>query len=105
MGHRGDVRTACRVIPGASVPQRKHAGVEFRAAGLAHGLAEVGAVEGQALLGQCVDVGRLCILSTIQGKIVEGAVIGDDDQEIGFSGRACSAGKKQHGDDEKAHRG
>ena len=99
VGQAGGFGAAGGVVPGAAVAQRVLAGIEFRPAGLAHRLAEVGLVEGQALAGEAVDIGGLRIGTAVERQVVVGAVIGDDDEEVrrlpGGSGGGAEAGNEK----------
>jgi len=75
--------TGGRVVPAAAVAHRVQAGEEFGAAGLAHGLGQVGAVEGQALAGEAVDVRRADVGAAVERQVGEGGVVAHDDQDVG----------------------
>ena len=88
--HALDGRLAGGVIPRAAVMQRVLAGHQLRTARLAHRLGEPGAVEGESLAGQAIDVRRLRVLASVQRQVVVCAVVGHDDEKVGPLGQGVA---------------
>ena len=72
------------VIPGTAIVQRVLSGHQLGTARLAHRLGEVGAVEGEPLAGQSIDIRGPGVLAAVQWEVVVRAVVGHDDQEVGL---------------------
>ena len=72
------------VVPAGSVGRRIEAGVEFGAAGIAHCDAEICVVECHSFACEAVDGRGADVLATVEGQFVVGAVVGDDDEEVGL---------------------
>ena len=74
------------VVPGTAVVQWVLSGHQLGTARLAHRLGEVGAVEGEPLAGQAIDIRGPGVLAAVQWEVVVRAVVGHDDQEVGLLG-------------------
>ena len=70
------------MIPSAAIPQRILSCHEFGTARLTHRLGEVGAIEGQALRGETIQVGCLRVLSSVGRQVAERAVVCHDNQNV-----------------------
>ena len=72
------------VVPGTAVAHGELPGVKLRAAGLADGHAQIGAIENQALRGERVQVWGARVLAAIQRQIVVGAVVSQNNEKVGM---------------------
>jgi hypothetical protein len=84
------------MVPGAPVAQRIKTGIQFRPTGLAHGGTEVSPVESEPLGRQSVDIGSLGILTSVEGQVVIGTVVGHNEKKVRGSG-----GPNRHGEHEQ----
>src|SRR6056297_1165458 len=80
------------MVPAYPVLSRVHTTIQLSAAGGTHRHGKIRLVEGHTLRGQMIDVWGFNIFSTIQGQIIEGTIIGDDNQYIGLLLLICSIG-------------
>ena len=80
--HSADPGPTTRMIPGAPVAQRVKTGIQFRPARLAHGGGQISPVESHSLRSQSVDMRRLGILPAVEGQVVVGTVIRQNQKKI-----------------------
>jgi hypothetical protein len=84
MWHGRDLGPAGGMIPRAAVPHRVKPAIQFRPTGLTHRRSQISPVEDKPVRRQLIKMGRDGVLPTIDGQIAVRAIIGHNDQDVGF---------------------